>query len=51
MKEMIKQTRKTMNKILAIHAAVPAMTQNPSTPAMMAMIKNVTARFNIFLVF
>jgi len=38
---------KTMNRILAISVATPAIPPKPRTAAMIAMIKKVSAQFNI----
>jgi len=46
-KEITAKTRKTKNNIFAISMAVPAIFVNPSTAAIMAITKNVTAQFNI----
>jgi hypothetical protein len=46
-KETIAKTKNTKNKILAMSMAEPAIPPNPSTAAIIAMIKNVTAQFNI----
>ena len=39
--------RKTKNKILAIPTAVDTIPKNPNTPAINAMIRNITAQPNI----
>jgi hypothetical protein len=39
--------KNTKNRILAISMAEPAILVNPSTAAIIAMTKNVTAQFNI----
>jgi len=48
---LIKETKKRMikirNKILAKSVATPAMPENPKTPAIIAMIKNVIAQLSI----
>ena len=41
------KTRKTTNNIQAIWVAVPAIPLSPSTPAMSATTRNVTAQLNI----
>jgi hypothetical protein len=46
-KETTAKTKNTKNRILAISMAEPAILVNPSTAATMAMIKNVTAQFNM----
>ncbi len=43
-REITKRTRKTMNRILAIHAAVPAMTPKPKIAAMIATTRNTMAQ-------
>lgn len=50
MSEIKKQIRNTMNKTLATHAAVPAMTPKPKIPAMMAIIRKVRLQFNIKII-
>jgi hypothetical protein len=45
--ETTANTKNTKNRILAISMAEPAILVNPNTAATMAMIKNVTAQFNI----
>ena len=40
-------TKKTKNKILAMSMAEPAIDVNPNTAAIIAMMKNVAAQFNI----
>ena len=47
MREMRKRTIKTKNRIFAIPAACAAMPVNPSTPAMMATIRNNNTQFNM----
>jgi len=49
--ETTANNKNTKNRILAISMAEPAILVNPSTAATMAMIKNVTAQFNIELSF
>src|SRR4029078_6051807 len=41
------RTRNTTNRILAIPAAVPAIPPNPSTAAMIAITRNVSAQDNM----
>ena len=47
MNEAMANIKNTKNKILAISMADPAILVKPKTAATMAMIKNVTAQFNI----
>lgn len=44
MKKITAKIRPTTNKIQAIFTAVPAIPENPKTPAISAIIKNVTAQ-------
>jgi hypothetical protein len=46
-KETTANIKNTKNKILAISMAEPAILVNPSNAAIIAIIKNVTAQFNI----
>ena len=46
-KETAAKIKNTRNRILAIPIAEPAIPPNPNTAAMIAMIKNVTVKFNI----
>jgi len=50
-KEKTAKTKKTTNKTLAMSMAEPAILVNPSTAAKMAIIKNVTAQFNMMTSF
>ena len=45
--EITAKSKNTKNKILAISMAEPAILVKPNTAAIIAMIKNVTAQFNI----
>jgi hypothetical protein len=45
--EIRKSTRKAKNRTLAIHAAVPAMTKNPSTPAIRETMRKMMAYVSI----
>lgn len=45
--EIKNKMMKITNKTLAISVATPAIPPKPSTAAMIAMIKNMTAQFNI----
>lgn len=45
--ETMNNTRKMTNKTLAISVATPAMPLKPNIAAIIAMIKNVKAQFNI----
>ncbi len=47
MSEIKKSTIKTINRILANSVATPAIPPKPKTPAIKAIIKKVTAQFNI----
>jgi hypothetical protein len=47
----IKRTRKIKNNILAIDAAPAAMPVKPNTAAIIAIMKNVAAHFNIVVNF
>ena len=49
--ETTAKTKKTKNKILAISMAEPAILVNPSSAAIIAITKNVTAQFNIMTPF
>jgi hypothetical protein len=46
-KERTAKTKKTKNNILAMSMAEPAIFVNPSTAAIIAITKNVTAQFSI----
>lgn len=46
-KPMTNNTRNTTKQILAMVAAVPAITPNPKTPAINAMTKKVSAQLNM----
>ena len=45
--ERTKSTKKTMKRILAMPAAVPAIEVKPSNAAMRAMTRNVTDQLNM----
>jgi hypothetical protein len=47
MREQKNRMRKTINRVLAIQAAVPAIGPNPSQAARIAAIKNINAQCNI----
>lgn len=47
MRDTKKKTRKIINRIRAIPAAVPAMSVKPNRPAISATIKNVIVQFNM----
>jgi hypothetical protein len=47
--DKINKTINMKNSILAIPADVPAIPPNPKTPAMIAMITNVTVHLNIII--
>jgi hypothetical protein len=49
--EIINNTRKIKNRILAIDAAPAAIPPNPNTAAIIATIKNMTVQRNITLSF
>jgi len=48
-REITKMIKKTKNRIFANPAAVPAMPVKPKTAATSAMMRKVTAQFNINL--
>ncbi len=47
MNESKNSTIKIKNRILAIYAALAAIPKNPNTPAINAMIRNITVQRNI----
>jgi hypothetical protein len=51
MRTTTKSTRKIKKRILAMEAAPAAIPVNPKTPAMIAMMKKMTAHFNIVVSF
>ena len=50
-KETTAKIKNTKNRILAMSIAEPAIFVNPNTAATMAMTKNETAQFNIYISF
>jgi hypothetical protein len=49
MREIIKIIRKIQKRIFAIEAAPAAIPPNPKTAAIMAIMKNISAQYNIFI--